>query len=173
MADKPKTESKTENKPAGSALASGKGKAKDRPRVLLMNRGGGIYTCSRHEAIKGRAAGTGVASTKETKVVVFPGVNLIKGEEYDAVKDNHGFARRLAKREIVAEARAWKDIDEATCIETVGKSANLWTLAELLETEEREAVAQAIEHALDVATRQVRKEKPHLTAIQIARKGLK
>lgn len=146
-----------------------------KPPMLIFCRRKGPYKCVHHEPrmVGGKpvSAGTGVSAMVEKSLLVFPGVNLVDVERYDLVKDNPGFKRAIDVGEIFLPNKKWKDIDETACIEEVKKSANLRTMADLLEDEKREPVAQALEVALEVATRGVRKEKPHLTPTQIARMG--
>lgn len=162
----------TDNSRAGRAKAKAdKAKAESMGPVLLFHRKGNIYTCSHNEPLKGREAGTGVSAMKTTQVLVHPGANLIDREKYELIENNPGFLMRLKLREIVKPDKAWKDLPNNLCIEEAKKSSNLTTLADLLEAETREDVAQAIEATLELATRAVRKDKKHLTAIQVARMG--
>lgn len=156
-------------------LATDNASTKPKRLMLIFCRRKGPYKCVHHEPrkVNGKpvSAGTGVNAMVEKSLLVFPGVNLVEKERYDLVKDNPGFKRAIDVGEIFLPDKKWKDIDETACVEEVKKSANLRTLADLLEDEKREPVAQALEVALEVATRGVRKEKPHLTPTQIARMG--
>lgn len=177
--DKSKSRSKPEAE-APEATPESKSEAKKpRAKMLFFNRRGGFYQCTYHfhrtkdgtpngEKIMD---GTGVQSMGSIKFRLAPGVNLVDPDIYDLVKDNPGFKARLAKREIVESRKAWSEMAEAECIEEVMKAAHLPTLADLAEVETREAVAEAIEVSLEVATRAARKKKKnkHLTPTQIAR----
>ncbi len=175
--DRSRSRSKPEDEPKPDPKPEAKAKPKD--PLLVFNRRGGVYQCTHnHPRTKDGTpdgepvmVGTGVQSMEVKSFRVFPGPNLVDPDLFDLVKDNLGLAHRLRAREIVISRKSWAEIDSGTCIEEAKKGANLRTLADLLEAEKREDVAQALEAALEVATRTVRKDKPHLTAIQIARAG--